>query len=253
MEQQHIASTPPRIGLLACDMIWEPLRSAHGDYADMIATILRAAGAEFELVTYAAHAGELPARADECDGWIISGSRASVYEQQAWIARLMDFSRAAFAAAVPQVGICFGHQLLAHALGGRTEKAVNGWGLGNLELRLGAAARVLGTEPSQVHLLMAHQDQVVVLPPGATCLAEAAHCPHAMFSIGARVLGLQPHPEFTAAFMRDMTLENALGLDKAARDAALASYGEPLDSPRAARWIADFLKIRPAAALTPPR
>ena len=74
-----------------------------------------------------------------------------------------------------------------------------------------------------------------------------------MFSIGARVLGLQPHPEFTAAFMRDMTLENALGLDKAARDAALASYGEPLDSPRAARWIADFLKIRPGAALTPPR
>jgi len=237
----------PRLGLLACDSIWEPLRSAHGDYAEMYSAMLREAGADFELVTYAAHAGELPATTDECDAWIISGSRAAVYEDRPWIAALLGFARAARDAGVPQVGVCFGHQLLAHALGGRAERAPGGWGIGNIELSLRAPLVPEAAFPARIRLFMAHQDQVVALPPGGELLAEAAHCAHAMFRVGDRVLGIQPHPEFTAGFMRAMTAEDSFKLPTLLREQALASYGEPVDNPLVGGWIADFLGLRPRA------
>jgi GMP synthase-like glutamine amidotransferase len=235
----------PRLGLLACDSIWEPLRSAHGDYAEMYSAMLREAGADFELVTYATHAGELPAHTGECDAWIISGSRAAVYEDRPWIKALLDFVRAVRDAGVPQVGVCFGHQLLAHALGGRAERAPGGWGIGNIELRLHASPVTSGSFPGRIRLFMAHQDQVVALPPGGELLAEAAHCAHAMFRVGEHVLGIQPHPEFTAGFMRAMTAEDSFRLPPAQREQALASYGERVDNPLVGGWIADFLGLRP--------
>ena len=234
----------PRLGLLACDSIWEPLRSAHGDYAEMYSAMLREAGADFELVNYATHAGAMPAHARECDAWIISGSRAGVYEDRPWIAALQDFARAALDAGVPQVGVCFGHQLLAHALGGRTERAPGGWGIGNIELELLAPPVPDAGFPARIRLFMAHQDQVVALPPGAERVAGAAHCAHAMFRIGDRVLGIQPHPEFTAGFMRAMTEEDSFKLPPPQREQALASYGERVDNPLVGGWIADFLGLR---------
>jgi len=237
----------PRVGLIACDSIWEPLRSAHGDYADMYGALLRAAGADVDLETYAAHRGELPDSVSDCAAWLISGSRAAVYDESLpWIAGLAQFARAAHAAGRPQVGICFGHQLLAHALGGRTEPASEGWGIGNIEVRLRATP--YGAPPrTTLKLFMAHQDQVTRLPPGALWLAEAAHCPHAAFALDDCVLGIQPHPEFTAAFMRDMTLEGSFRLPPARRAAALASYVEPVDNDSVGPWLADFLRLRPRA------
>jgi GMP synthase (glutamine-hydrolysing) len=90
---------------------------------------------------------------------------------------------------------------------------------------------------------MAHQDQVVALPPGAAWLGEAPHCAHAMFALGDRVLGLQPHPEFTAGFMRDMTLEDSFRLPETQRASALASYAAPVDNALAGGWIAGFLRL----------
>ena len=231
-----------RLGLLACDHVWEPLRTRHGDYPDMFAAWLRAADADFELVTYDAEAGELPRRIDTCDAWLISGSRAGVYETLHWIPPLTEFVRAAHAAARPILGICFGHQLVAHGLGGRTELAAGGWGIGNIALRLRATSRGAAPRPA-LALHMAHQDQVVALPPGAVWLAEAAHCPHAMFALGSHVLGCQAHPEFTPAFMREMTREESFHLPPDRRAAALDSYERPVDDALVGAWAAAFLGL----------
>jgi GMP synthase-like glutamine amidotransferase len=234
---------PRRLGLLACDRLWEPLRSAHGDYAEMYSALLRAAGAEFELVPWAVHDGELPPSSVVCDAWLISGSRASVFEGRPWVFSLLEFVRATHAAGVRQVGVCFGHQVLAQALGGRVERAAGGWGLGNFELTLRDRAAVPSNVPDRPRLFMAHQDQVIQLPPGAAWLAEAPHCPHAMFALGASALGVQPHPEFSAGFMRDMTLDKSLNLPEALRTQALASYAEPVDNLAVGAWIARFLGL----------
>ena len=234
--------TLPRLGIIACDRVWEPLRSIHGDYADLYARLMRDAGASFDLREYAAHAGELPATPQDCEAWLISGSRASVFESRPWIDGVASFVRAAYEARVPQLGICFGHQLLAHALGGRTERAAGGWGLGHVEATLLPAAGV--GLPERLRLPVAHQDQVVELPPGAERLAAAAHCPNLMFRLGDRVLGVQPHPEFPTALMRDITLEKSLALPDDVRMAALASLDEPADNALLGPWLADFLGLR---------
>jgi GMP synthase (glutamine-hydrolysing) len=234
----------PRLGLLACDSLWESLRSAHGDYAEMYSALLCATGAEFELVTWAVYAGELPASSQVCDAWLVSGSRASAFEDRPWIAALLDFVRATHTAGVRQVGTCFGHQVLAHALGGRVERAAGGWGLGNVELTLRERAAVPLDVPDRPQHFMAHQDQVIKLPPGAVWLAEAPHCPHAMFALGGSTLGIQPHPEFSAEFMRDMTLDHSLKLPEALRAQALASYTAPVDSLVVGSWNARFLGLQ---------
>lgn len=234
------------MGLLACDRLWEPLRSAHGDYAEMYSALLKAAGVEFELVPWAVHAGELPPSSTVCDAWLISGSRASVFEERAWVVSLLDFVRATHAAGVRQVGVCFGHQVLAQALGGRVERAAGGWGLGNFELTLRDRKAVPSNVPDHPRLFMAHQDQVIQLPPGAAWLAEAPHCPNAMFALDASALGVQPHPEFSAEFMRDMTLDPSLNLPEPLRAQALASYAAPVDSLMVGVWIAQFLGLRSA-------
>lgn len=230
------------LGLITCDSIWEPLRTRHGDYPDMIAHWLRAAGAVFELRAWPAHEGRLPARVDDCDAWILSGSRAGVYEDLPWIDPLKRWVRKVQAARRRQLGICFGHQLLAEALGGRTLRAPAGWGVGNMLLRL-RATTTGAPRGGALSLYMAHQDQVVELPPGATWLAETAHCAHAMFAVGDSVLGLQAQPEFTVDFMREMTSEDCFRLSPEHRAAALASYDAPVDAVAAGVWAARFLEL----------
>lgn len=233
-----------RIGLLACDSIWEPLRGQHGDYAEMYGALLQAAGARFELQIYPVHAGKLPAAVSDCDGWLISGSRAGVHDPLPWIAPLQQFVRDAYAVGTPLVGVCFGHQLLAQALGGQVERAAGGWGLGNLEISVLATPSGGLPPPAPFRLFMAHQDQVVALPPDAHLLATAAHCPHAMFAISDRVLGIQPHPEFTASFMVSMTEEVSFLVPEPLRQRALESYRLPVDGRVVGNWMADFLALR---------
>lgn len=236
-----------RLGLLACDSLWEPLRSGFGDYPEMFTALFAALGAELTLEVFPVYHGTLPATVSACDGWLISGSRAGVYEDLPWIAPLMDFARAAHAVGVPQVGVCFGHQLLAQALGGRTEKAPHGWGLGNVRLELLARPDWLAPLPPSPWLHMAHQDQVTRLPARALHLATSAHCHYAMFALDERVLALQPHPEFTSAFMRALTDDPGFHVASALRTAALASYARPADSLAMARVMADFLSLLPGA------
>lgn len=233
----------PRLGILSCDTIWEPLRSRHGDYPDMYAALLREAGAAFEARAYALHEGDFPALPTDCDAWLISGSRATVFEDVPWIADALTLVREIHQAGRPQVGICFGHQLLAQALGGQVARAPGGWGYGNIKTRVEKTPDGGVPEGQALRLFMAHQDQVMHLPPGAEALASAAHCPNAMFVLPGRSLGIQAHPEFSFAFMQEMTLEESTFLTPAQRERALTDLAEPVDSALVGRWMAAFLRL----------
>jgi GMP synthase (glutamine-hydrolysing) len=234
----------PRLGLLVCDAIWEPLRSRHGDYPDMFDALLDAAGARFDLVPYATHRGVLPTSPQECDAWLITGSRAAVYEPAPWQAPLTACVRSIAGAGAPLVGICFGHQLLATTFGGHTMRSEEGWGLGNIEHQIHRPMPGLPRPDGPLKLHMAHQDQVLTLPPDAHIIASTAHCPQAIFTLGERILGIQGHPEFTSDFMREMTLEETLDIPPETRALALASYQSAPDLAPFAHLLADFLGLR---------
>ena len=233
-----------RIGLLELDHVRTRFQPIAGDYADMFREMVATADPSIEVVGYDARNGVLPGRPDACDGWLITGSRASVYEDEPWIESLTAFVRDVHAARVPCVGVCFGHQLLAHALGGRTERADIGWGLGALPMTLVQAEPWMEPPLSTATLLYSHQDQVTELPPDGRVLATAAHCPVAMLAIGDHVIGMQAHPEFGPAYVRALLEDRIDRIGEAETDAALATLLEPTDEHTVAQWILAFLRSR---------
>jgi GMP synthase-like glutamine amidotransferase len=239
-----------RIGLLECDHVRAAHEAIAGDYAEMFRTMLAAVDPQVQLVRYDVRRGPLPEAPGECDGWICSGSRASVYDDEPWIHALCGFVERAHVARTPFVGICFGHQLLAHALGGRTTRAA-AWGVG------AAAADIVAPEPwmqprrSSVTLLYSHQDQVVDLPPGGRVLAAAPHCPVAMLAVGDHAVGVQAHPEFGARYLDALLEDRVDRLGEEVTAAARASLSTPTDAGDVAGWIVAFLRAGAGRPIRP--
>jgi GMP synthase - Glutamine amidotransferase domain len=152
------------------------------------------------------------------------------------------------AARRPLVGICFGHQLVARALGGETRAADQGWGVGVHECRLVASPPWLPAGTEGFALLCSHKDQVTRLPEGAELLATSAFCPISAFTVGEHLLCFQGHPEFTAAYARELMDFRRELLGEAVHGAGIASLDRPVDSVRVGRWILAFVAFAGAAA-----
>jgi GMP synthase-like glutamine amidotransferase len=236
-----------RVGVLECDHVDERYLPIAGDYADMFTAMVHQADAETEVVLYDARRGTLPARPDECDGWLCTGSSASVYDDEPWIDGLATFVREVHTARRPFVGICFGHQLIAHALGGRTERAAGGWGAGALAMEVTANEPWMSPERTQATLLYSHQDQVTVLPPGGRVLGSAAHCPVAMLAVDDDLVGIQAHPEFVTPYLRALLVDRVDRIGEAGTAAALESLAQPTDERDVAGWLLTFLRARARA------
>jgi GMP synthase-like glutamine amidotransferase len=220
-----------KIGILVAGHVAPALVDTHGEYDRIIAEWLGGHGFDFE--SWFVVDGDFPAGPDVADGWIISGSRHGAYEDHAWIPPLEQFIRDIVTAGRPLVGICFGHQIIAQALGGRVEKVGRGWAVGRT---------TYDTPDGPLTLDAWHQDQVVALPEGAEILAANDFCPVAAMKIGPRVLTYQPHPEFTAAYTRGLLTHRGPGVvPDALLAAATAETGRPNDSARVATDVAEFL------------
>jgi GMP synthase-like glutamine amidotransferase len=199
-----------KIGVLETGEVSPELRARHGAYPDMFERLLGGADPEFQFRTFSVVNGEMPATAFDADAWLITGSRHGVYDELPWIAPLMAFLRKAHAAGVPLVGICFGHQILAEALGGHAGKSERGWGLGVHEYRTVLRPRWMRDVGDTFAMRAVHQDQVTAIPIDATVLAVSEHCPYAVLAYGdperPTAISIQPHPEFTREFVDDLIL-----------------------------------------------
>ncbi len=230
-----------RVGVLECDHVEDRHRAIAGGTVDMLAALLGPHAPGIDLVPYDVVGGELPTDPTECDGWICPGSRHSVYDDFAWIEGVSAFVRDVRDAGVPFVGICFGHQLLAHALGGRVAKADTGWGAGRQVLVVERAESWMDPPAGKLALHYMHQDQVEVLPQGGTVLGRADHCPVALMRVGETMVGIQPHPEFPAAYVDALLAERVarIGDDEVA--AARAELSQPTDEATVGRWFSRLL------------
>ncbi len=173
---------------------------------------------------------------------LITGSPAGVYDDLAWIAALKDWVERAATYRVPQVGICFGHQLMAEAFGGRVHKAPQGWGLGRHTYHVGVAEPWMGGSKQRLHLAVSHQDQVLEVPSSARVLAQSEFTPFAALVYDhAPALSFQAHPEFCPGFA-DALIRSRRGtrFSEDVADAALASLDAPLDGDVVGAWIAGF-------------
>ena len=208
-----------------------------GDYAKQYMRLLDGHG--FDFAVHRVFEMQFPKAVTDCDGWLITGSRFGTYEDHAFIPPLEQFIRDAFAAGVPVVGICFGHQIMAQAMGGRVEKFGGGWSVGVTEYQI---------EGQRQHLNAWHQDQVVVPPPGARTVGHSDFCQHAALAYGNTGFSVQPHPEFDHDFVNGLIEHRGRGVvPDPLLDAARQKLGASLDQPTMANRIAQVFKQAHAA------
>jgi GMP synthase-like glutamine amidotransferase len=221
-----------RIGILQTGLAPDALAADMGDYPDMFARLL--AGHGFTFQTWRVVDMEFPENVHDADGWLLTGSRHGAYEDHPFIPPLEDFIRRAYAAAVPMVGVCFGHQIIAQALGGKVERYAGGWAVGATDYEFGTEKLTLNSW---------HRDQVTVVPADAQVVASNDFCENAALVYNDRAFTVQAHPEFRPEFVDGLMQTRGKGLvpdDLMAK--ATARLTAPLDDHAIANRIAEFFK-----------
>jgi len=211
------------------------LAERFGDYPAMFVKLL---GPGFETTRYDVAAGELPGDPAAHAACLITGSPAGVYEDHAWIEPLKAFLRRAKGKA-KLVGICFGHQIMAEAFGGRVEKSPHGWRVGLQTYHVVAPAPWMDPVPA-FSIPASHQDQIVERPPGARVLARGERGPFGLLAYEDQpAISFQAHPEFAPAYAKALIEHRRDSLPDP--DGAIASLDSPNDRGRVAGWIRRFL------------
>lgn len=220
-----------KIGILQTGHAPDELRPVTGDINSLFERLLDGQGFTFE--TYAVVDGDFPSGPEVCDGWLITGSKHGAYEELPWIAPLESLIRDVYAVGVPLVGVCFGHQIIAQALGGKVEKFKGGWAVGR---------QTYDWDGETISLNAWHQDQVTQRPADATPIASNGFCENAALVYGDRIFTLQAHPEFESSFIEGLIKARAGTVPPPLIEAAKATLDADIDNMRLAAQITAFFK-----------
>jgi GMP synthase-like glutamine amidotransferase len=232
----------PRITIIETGIVSPKNRELHGSYPQMFERMIGAADASVTFDTVSIPAGELLPDLEGLEAILITGSAAGVYDAFEWIAPLEAFVRTAHDRKVPMVGVCFGHQLIAQALGGTVRKSEKGYGLGRHVYDIAPDNGVV--DGKRIAIACSHQDQVITPPAGARTILSSDFTPYAgLLYAGGTTFSVQPHPEFSLGFALaccEMVRSKGDAPDSVVTPAQ-ASLAEPLESARLGGAITRFL------------
>ncbi|MCP4875395.1 MAG: type 1 glutamine amidotransferase [Gammaproteobacteria bacterium] len=235
-----------KIGILEAGLLREEMATRFDPYPIMFERFLGLSGHTFEFQAFSVLCGEMPVSIYDCDGWLITGSRHGVYENLEWMVPLQDFIRELANTELPLIGVCFGHQIIAQALGGEVIKSDKGWGVGLHQYGIDQIHSWMGDESQSVGIYAFHQDQVVTCPKSAKVFSSSEFCPFAGLSYGDSMISVQAHPEFEESYETAL-LETYVGtvVPEDVTEAALQSmYGNSADTQILASWFAEFFMSR---------
>lgn len=229
-----------RIGILLCDHVDKDRETKYGTYLEMFERLLP----DIDFRPYYVCDNDFPDNVFDCDGYLVNGSRYSVYDDIPWINILKEFTVDIHQAQLGYVGVCFGHQVLAEALGGKVDKSTVGWCVGVHAFELIQPRPWMDPGSSHYKLLMMCQDQVVKLPPDSQILASSTECKVGMFTVGKNMLGIQAHPEFSTDYVSHLLGERVkkIGATKVAE--AMDTLHQQLDAVIISTWIRKFFSDR---------
>jgi GMP synthase (glutamine-hydrolysing) len=219
------------------------IRDYLGDFDEWIGASLSEGGAEVRV--HDAQAKQPPPPLHSIAGIVLTGSHAMVSDREPWSEALVPWLQQAVAQGVPTLGICYGHQLLAHALGGDVAYHPQGIEIGTVQIQRHAQGQddpLLGHLPPRFEAQAAHWQTVRRLPPGAVALASNAHEPHHAFRVGTNAWGVQFHPEFSGEALRAYLEELGPALAREGQDAAQIRAAVK-DTPEAASVLATFARL----------
>ncbi|MEM8893460.1 MAG: type 1 glutamine amidotransferase [Bacteroidota bacterium] len=226
-----------KVALIVCDRVKDEFVEEHGDYPAMFANLLP----KLKMDSWFACDGQLPSVQDY-DAYIYTGSKYSVYEDIAWIHQLTNFTKEVHTAQKKLVGICFGHQMIAHALGGKVEKSDQGYLIGVHTFRTSQHSIFERQREASLNILMLCQDQVTELPADSKVLASSGQCPVGAFMVGSNILGIQGHPEFSKAYNQAVFQSRPDKIDKEKMADGIMSFHKEVNKQSLSWLINDFLR-----------
>ncbi|MBU0644957.1 MAG: type 1 glutamine amidotransferase [Alphaproteobacteria bacterium] len=223
-----------KLGILQCGHAPDPVAQKHGDFDHMFTQLLAPYGYSYEVWNVVDM--DFPDGPEAADAWLLTGSKHGAYEDHPFIPPLEALIRDIHVSGRRMLGICFGHQIIAKALGGTVEKFKGGWSIGRTAYDIPALGHI--------HLNAWHQDQVTTLPKGAEVVGQNDFCANAALVYGDSILTIQPHPELSPAIIADYLAarahDPAYPQDRIA--AALDENTKPTDDARFAELMAGFLE-----------
>ena len=229
------------LGILLTDHVVPKLLKKHGDQDEFYEFIFNKVDPRINLKVYDVVIDDYPNDIDECDGYIITGSKLSTYDDVDWIKSLEEYIRLLDVSKKNLLGVCFGHQLIAQALGGKVEKAKVGWTLGIQAYNFLSKFPWVKNHNESVRLIHSHQDQVTELPSNAELIAKNDTVPIAMFRIGDHIMSMQGHPEFSEEYAHDVAnmRKEILG-EKIFSKASQSLMQKDSDRLEVTQWWVDF-------------
>jgi len=231
-----------KLGILLCDHVQAGLQAEFGDYIDMFAQTIAQCDSSISIVYFCVVDGEFPNNIDDCDAYMATGSKSSVNDDIPWVNGLERFVWQLFLAEKPFVGICFGHQMIAKALGGKVGYSDKGWGIGVAKTIVHTHKPWMLAKKSQINLVVSHQEQVCQLPPETEVIMGNDFCPYAMIQVGDHFLSLQGHPEFSRAYCYALMHSRKEIIAKKNFNQGLNSLTLPVDGQLVMSWLLNFTR-----------
>nr|GLL28607.1 gamma-glutamyl peptidase 5-like [Ipomoea trifida] len=187
-----------KFAVLLCADDSEYVKKMYGGYFGVFLRMLAEEGETWAVFRVAR--GEFPEDDEigEFDGFVITGSCNDAHGNDAWICKLLNLLNKLNSMKKKVLGICFGHQILGRAIGGKTGRATGGWDIGVTTVHLKKSKVFTSLKmPAFLNILEVHQDEIRELPPKAEILAWSIKTGIEMFRYGDHFMGIQGHPEYT--------------------------------------------------------
>jgi len=230
-----------KLGILETDHLNHDLLGLFGSYGEQFTKLLHQVDPQLAIECFDVVALNYPQNIDQCDAYLITGSKFAAYDQVPWILTLQDYIRKLNNHKKPLIGICFGHQLIAHSLGGLTQKSKKGWGVGLSRVKVRKQQEWMIDFQNQFSLLVSHQDQVVKLPDKAEIIASNDFCMYAALQIDKHILTFQGHPEFSKTYLKALMHKRKDSIGEITFNRAVSSLKNGTNSILIVRWILKFL------------
>ena len=232
-----------RIGILDTNTDVSAFATARPDDGEKFRLLLSPLRPEWQFSSINVKKSQFPNDPNDFDGYVVTGSPASTNESLTWLSELRHFIRGLDDRHIPTVGICFGHQIIAQALGGSIGNNPGGWGFGVAKTDFTVVQAWMVPARPSLKLYAAHSEQVLEAPESAKVLGGNDFCPIASFCIGNHIFTTEYHPEMTRQFVSDLSyeIENEIGPEIAGQ--AREQFKKPADGAVFAQWMVRFLEM----------